>query len=144
MKSNDCGPRWLVLVSCFLCLGINEAAFIGAERCKLCHRSIYVSWKATAHARATESLNLERETPTCLPCHSTGPSALPGVQCESCHGAGGDYWPPEIMIDPAKVREAGLITANQGICRKCHGNGLPGHAEAFEMPGGNALAAATH
>ncbi|MGH9462771.1 MAG: multiheme c-type cytochrome [Vicinamibacteria bacterium] len=126
--------RWVILFGCFFSLGVGEVPFIGAERCQLCHRSIDALWKATPHGRATASLDEETETPSCLPCHTTGPANLPGVQCEACHGAGGNYWPAEIMIDAGKAREAGLVTPNEATCRRCHGSGLPGHADRFEMP----------
>ena len=109
---------------------------MGAERCRLCHRSIYDRWTATPHRLATAGLPPENETPSCLTCHATGPAALPGVQCESCHGAGGNYWPADVMIDPGKAREAGLVTPDEAICGRCHGNGPPGHATDFEMPRG--------
>ncbi len=144
MRSSDFRAGWLVSLCCFFCLGVNEVAFIGADRCQLCHRSIYTRWEATAHGRTTESLDIEIETPSCLPCHTTGPAALPGVQCEVCHGAGGNYWPAEIMIDAAKAREAGLVTPDEATCRRCHGRGLPGHADRFEMPRGTELPLTVH
>ena len=142
--SNAFTTRCLTLLLSFLGLGLNETAFIGAERCKLCHRSTYVSWRSTAHAQATASLGVESPSPSCLRCHTTGPAALPGVQCESCHGAGANYWPAEIMIDPDKVRDAGLVEPNERTCRVCHGSGLPGHSPAFEMPAPGQLSLATH
>ncbi len=142
--SNAFTTRCLIVVSSLLCLGVNETAFVGAERCKLCHRSTYVSWRATAHARATDSLGVESPSPSCLRCHTTGPAVFPGVQCESCHGAGGNYWLAEIMIDPDKVREAGLVDPTERTCRNCHGSGLPDHSPTFEMPPPWGGSAATH
>lgn len=142
--SNAFTTRCLVFLASFLFLGVNETAFIGAERCKLCHRPIYVSWRSTAHARATDSLGAESPSPSCLRCHTTGPAGFPGVQCESCHGAGGNYWPAEVMIDPVKVRDAGLIEPSERTCRACHGSALPGHARTFEMPEPGRLSFATH
>jgi hypothetical protein len=111
-----------------------EASFVGAERCRLCHRDIYLSWQKTAHRGATDRLTEAERAAGCVGCHSTGPQALRGVQCESCHGAGGNYWPAEIMIDPVKSREAGLIEPGETVCRTCHGGGPPGHRNDFAMP----------
>jgi hypothetical protein len=143
MSSHAFRARWVVLC-CVLSLGAGEVPFVGAERCQLCHRSTYERWKATPHSRATASLDVDNETPSCLPCHTTGPTHLPGVQCEACHGAGGNYWPAEIMIDAAKRREAGLATPDEATCRRCHGSGLPGHTAHFEMPSGAHLRATVH
>lgn len=112
----------------------SEAEFIGAERCKLCHRSVYQAWTTTAHRRSTERLRPEERSPECLRCHATGPEALPGVQCEACHGAGGNFWPPEVMMDPEKAREAGLMEPDESACRACHGRGFPNHSSRFTMP----------
>ena len=104
--------------------------FVGAERCKLCHRSIYESWLLTPHARAFERVEQQQ----CLSCHRTGNQDGPAVQCEACHGAGGDYWPAEVMIDPDKARMAGLVHPDEARCRSCHDNQQPGHRREFAMP----------
>lgn len=108
------------------------AKFVGAERCRLCHRDVYRSWLETPHAR-TETVSLGRGE--CARCHQTSEAlGFRGVQCEACHGAGGNYWPPEVMIDPEKAALAGLRTPTESVCRQCHpGNGPP-HEATFEMP----------
>ena len=128
------GLPWFVLLYAFGKEGTGESEFIGAERCKLCHRSVYQSWTATAHRGATELLSPDEVSPDCLRCHATGPESLSGVQCEACHGAGGDYWPPEVMVDPEKARQAGLVEPNESVCRSCHGSGYPEHPAEFSMP----------
>jgi hypothetical protein len=47
-----------------------------------------------------------------------------GVSCESCHGAGGDYYSKKTMtaitageIDGASV---GLVTPDESLCLQCH------------------------
>jgi len=115
-------------------LGGEGARFVGAENCKLCHRATYMAWVATPHAAATRVLAPEEHLPTCLRCHATGSGALTGVQCEACHGAGSDYWPAEIMMDPEKARAAGLSAPNEALCRSCHGSGLSRHRSTFSMP----------
>jgi hypothetical protein len=124
-------------------LETGEAAFVGAERCRLCHRSVYLSWEKTAHRRAADSLGEQQSSAICLRCHGTRP-ALPGVQCEACHGAGGNYWPAEVMMDPDKVRRAGLVEPSETVCRTCHGSSQPGHSATFVMPIGPELSLATH
>lgn len=105
------------------------AANVGAERCKLCHRDIYQSWAATPHARAAPDLE-ER----CLACHATELRKLPAVQCEACHGPGGDYAQPEVMIDPEKAAMAGLVRPSIVVCERCHENEEPGHRGRLTMP----------
>jgi hypothetical protein len=133
--------RFLVLVPLVMALASVEGALkspepdtLGAERCRLCHRSVYDAWSNTAHARATDSVVSEPRSRGCFDCHATGPQALQGVQCEACHGPGGNYWQPEVMMDPQKAKEAGLVEQTESVCRSCHGSGLPEHASSFTMP----------
>ncbi len=72
-----------------------------------------------------------QETFTCLGCHSSGAQAEAwekddtfrledGVQCESCHGPGSEYMDEEIMRDPERARQAGLIMPTPDTCMTCH------------------------
>lgn len=107
------------------------ASYVGGERCKLCHRSLYESWEATPHARsALPPGSSER----CLSCHATEARTLPVVQCEACHGPGSDYSAPEVMIDPDKAAMAGLVRPSIVVCERCHENEEPGHRGTFQMP----------
>ena len=108
----------------------NGASYVGAERCKLCHRSVYQSWAATPHANRAPSAFEER----CLLCHATGKERLPAVQCEACHGPGSDYSPPEVMIDPEKAAMAGLVRPTLVVCERCHENDEPGHRGSLMLP----------
>lgn len=114
--------------------GNDRDGYVGAERCKICHRPQYLSWAETAHRRATRRLAPEERTRECLRCHATGPEALPGVQCEACHGPGANYWPAEIMRDPQKARAAGLVPQKKTVCLQCHASDLPNHESTFSMP----------
>ncbi len=96
---------------------------IGAEACSRCHAEQYADWLTTPHARAFESLGpAEREDPACVGCHST--SARPaghGVQCESCHGPGADYYPDFVMRDSQLAKALGLRAGgDEATCRRCH------------------------
>ncbi len=77
-----------------------EHAAIGVAKCKMCHKVEFDSWSKTTHA-----------------------TAKPAVECETCHGNGGDYWKLPIMKDPAKAKAAGLIAKpEKASCTaaKCH------------------------
>ena len=80
----------------------------------------------------------------CLECHTTGAGELPGrfmesfdvvqgVQCESCHGAGSEYMPEAVMLDPVGVVEAGLQEVGRQTCARCHTPGIHGHEFDFGM-----------
>jgi hypothetical protein len=62
----------------------------------MCHRVQHQSWAASPHVAK-------------------------GVDCEACHGNGGDYWPAAVMRDRAKAEAAGLVTPTLASCKKCHG-----------------------
>lgn len=71
-------------------------AKVGPDKCKLCHRLQHQSWEASPHAAK-------------------------GLDCEGCHGNGGDYWPASVMRDRAKAVAAGLVLPDLASCRRCHG-----------------------
>jgi hypothetical protein len=63
----------------------------------------------------------------CLQCHATNhDAAMPGVQCEACHGPGSEYKSLSIMKDKEKAIAAGLVLPTQETCNKCH-NGESHH-----------------
>jgi len=111
------------------------AGYIGAERCKLCHRDVYESWRRTPHA-STQTVGVDADK-RCVACHTSDGARLSGVQCEACHGAGSDYWPAEVMIDPDKASMAGLVRPTEATCRRCHAaeDAEPDHLRDFVMPG---------
>lgn len=109
-----------------------------------------------------KGLGNPQEAPECLKCHVTGfmelegltlalkdgeatiggdnaahlgkkHDAKDGVGCESCHGAGGDYWKKKTMegiasgeIDGASV---GLLEPNEALCVGCHNEESPTYKE---------------
>lgn len=105
-----------------------KAKYVGNDgnppACRMCHSDIFTGWQKTAHARAFADLEAagKSKDPACLQCHATGYGQggyvdeattpnLKNVQCEACHGPGGDHNGDKSKIDgnpPAKV------------CAKCH------------------------
>ena len=116
------------MVVAILGLGVLAASaaptYIGAEKCKMCHKVQYDSWAQTKHAKATESAKASKEwkfEAACLTCHATNKDeAMAGVQCEACHGAGSDYKTLSVMKDLAKAKAAGLVVPTQETCNGCH------------------------
>jgi len=136
-----------------------EHMVIGAAKCKTCHKKPeageqYPLWEKSQHAQAYNTLASEKalevaksmgienpqEAEQCLSCHVTGHGVAAellgpkydktqGVSCESCHGAGGDYYKKKTMVaitsgevDGASV---GLITPDEKTCLGCHNDKSP-------------------
>lgn len=134
-----------------------DHAFIGAAKCKMCHNKAekgaqFDKWLAGPHAKAFEVLGTEKakalakekgiddpqKADACLKCHVTGHgaaaalltdkySAAEGVSCESCHGAGGDYWKIPVMKDQAASVAAGLVIPDEKTCVRCHNAESPSY-----------------
>jgi len=101
-----------------------DHAYVGGDKCKMCHKVQYASWETTTHAKATEKAKASTERAydaTCAKCHATnGDEAMPGVQCEACHGPGNDYRKMSVMKDQAAAIANGLIIPTQATCDGCH------------------------
>jgi hypothetical protein len=116
------------VVVAILGLGVMAASaaptYIGAEKCKMCHKIQYDSWAQTKHAKATEGAKNSKDPKfdaACLTCHATNKDeAMAGVQCEACHAAGSDYKTLSVMKDLAKAKAAGLVIPTQETCNGCH------------------------
>ena len=107
--------------------------YVGAKKCKICHKKdgVFPSWEETAHATAFDNLSEEDQAnEALLPFYTTGTDAkgnlLTGVQCEACHGPGADYKKKSIMQDLEKATAAGLIIPDEKTCLKCHNADAPG------------------
>lgn len=117
--------------------GPDQARYVGAEACGLCHAEPMAVWQKTDHAKAYATLqkgfkeyNLE-----CVGCHVTGygkaggstvthNADLQNVQCETCHGPGSRH-----IQNP---QDKSLITLKpdpQGCVEACH---HPPHVEGFD------------
>ncbi len=117
-----------------------DATYVGAAKCKMCHKDQYAKWEASKHAKAWDLLKADEQAKDCAGCHSTGPDKLPGVQCEACHGPGSGYKKPTIMskskykADAEAQRKlavgAGLTVApGEDVCTKCHNKKSPNFKE---------------
>jgi hypothetical protein len=136
-----------------------DHAFTGATKCKTCHNkpaegAQYDQWLSTKHAKAFEALATDaakaaakakgiddpQTADACLKCHVTGHGAAAallgekynkaeGVTCESCHGAGGDYYKMTVMKDIAagkvEMASVGMIKPTKETCVKCHNEESP-------------------
>jgi hypothetical protein len=136
-----------------------QRTFVGAGKCKTCHKKAedgdqFGKWAESAHANAYATLATDeakkiatdkglgnpQEAAECLSCHVTGYGVAAefhgskydmteGVSCESCHGAGGDYYKKSVMkaitageTDGATV---GLVTPDEKTCTGCHNDKSP-------------------
>jgi hypothetical protein len=101
-----------------------DHAYVGAAKCKMCHKVQYASWEETTHAKSTEHAKASTDpafTADCLKCHATNASEeLPGVQCEACHGPGADFKKMSIMKDRDAAIANGLVIPSQATCDGCH------------------------
>ncbi|HEY3216850.1 MAG TPA: multiheme c-type cytochrome [Candidatus Eisenbacteria bacterium] len=101
--------------------------YVGAARCSTCHRAEFAQWRTTPHASAFKTLlDVHRHyQPRCVACHVVGfgapggyrmgdPTfALANVQCEVCHGPGGNH-----ADDPRAGNIRRRVPAT--VCLECH------------------------
>lgn len=136
-----------------------QRTFEGVARCKTCHRKPeqgeqFRIWEESAHSEAYATLACEKakevaaemgiENPQqaeeCLTCHVTAHGVAEeylgrrydiadGVGCESCHGAGGDYYKKTTMeaiyAGELEGESVGLITPTEEVCVQCHNEESP-------------------
>lgn len=150
---------FLFMVGMLGVAAISESAdYVGVKKCKACHIKQYKSWNETSMANSFENLKAGVKAEAkkkagldpdkdytadagCLRCHTTGykkPGGfttieetpnLAGVQCESCHGPGGDF--RKVMKDKkfklADATAAGLLLPDEknNNCMECHGSDSP-------------------
>lgn len=148
----------LMVISVFVIVA-DAAEYVGAKKCKACHMKQYKAWQKTNMANSFENLKPGIKTEEkkkagldpdkdytndkdCLRCHTTGygkpggftsleeTPTLINVQCESCHGPGGDFrkiMKKDKKFKLADVKAAGLILPNEteNNCLECHGGDSP-------------------
>jgi Cytochrome c554 and c-prime len=136
-------------------------AYVGAAVCGMCHHTEKQGkqldiWKASAHAKAYETLKTAEadsiakakglttkavESEACLKCHVSGYNVdaslkgdkfkmEDGVQCETCHGPGGDYKTLKVMKSKDDAIANGLLFYNTeadrvALCKDCHNSESP-------------------
>lgn len=121
---------WQFPVVLALCASGAAAAydFLGSESCQSCHPEAYAAWRASAHARAKETLTTpQQKDARCLSCHSPNEAdqRVAGVSCEACHGGGQYYSARYVMKDPELARLVGLVDPSEKSCRTCHDASSP-------------------
>ena len=133
--------------------------YIGATKCRTCHKKPevgeqFVLWEKSKHAQAYAALASDKakeiaaakgidnaqEADECLKCHVTGHGAAAellgtkydkteGVTCESCHGAGGDYYKKKTMVaimsGEIEGASLGLTIPDEKNCVTCHNEESP-------------------
>jgi Cytochrome c554 and c-prime len=136
-----------------------EHMYVGVAKCATCHKTAaqgeqLAKWQTTDHAKAyatlagakakelakAKGIDDPQKAPECLKCHVTGYGADPkllgekylasdGVGCESCHGAGGDYYKKTtmeaIMAGTTDAASVGLVKPDKAACEKCHNKESP-------------------
>lgn len=119
-------PNWLGMVKSpavwnSAAVQANAApVYISSQACAQCHVDQYIKWSNSKHARATDSLMLDKDEfdANCLSCHATGGRGeelpkLVSIQCEQCHGPGSQH-----ALKPAKG--FGKIGDLKSTCLNCH------------------------
>ena len=112
-------------------------AWVGMKKCKKCHIKQYKTWADTKHAKAFEVLKEKyQKDAECLKCHTTGMGQggfvsaeetpqFEGVQCEQCHGPGGDHIPLMTKLKKDKTPKDQYpkdkhINRTPSGCTRCH------------------------
>jgi hypothetical protein len=116
----------ITLVAAFFTIAAagGDHSYIGAAKCKMCHKTQFSSWENTVHAKATDDAKASTErtfSAECLQCHATNADeTMAGVQCEMCHGPGSDYKKMSVMKNRDEAVAAGLVIPTQETCNRCH------------------------
>jgi hypothetical protein len=117
----------------------DDSPYVGADACKSCHEDTHAAWAKTKHANAIMRLSpADKQSGKCIQCHVTGsPEQIaaekdmpshPGVQCESCHGAGRPHVDAANAGDATKARM--VKSPGEKACTPCHNETGP-HFKGF-------------
>ncbi len=129
---------------------VKTHAFIGVKKCMMCHKgetkgNVYEKWADSKHAKAFQTLVDKKDgsekNAECLACHTTGygkggyvagaenAAEFQGVQCEMCHGAGGDFKLTHSK-DPTGAAALGFVAKpDEKTCKQCHNEKNPNFAK---------------
>jgi hypothetical protein len=101
--------------------GADEGAYIGANKCRMCHMPQYKAWSGTRHAHAMAALAGESEAQkamaAALQIEILG-SAKQTDACVACHVTG--FRKPGGYPQPDEAKNAALAQVG---CEACHGPG---------------------
>lgn len=141
--------------------------YVGAEKCKDCHKLVYESWNKTKHASAYSAMEhaynmlietgrgtaswieIGRSKEWCEQCHTTGRQngkyVLKNVQCERCHLAGKEH------VEAGGGKATQEVNWKAELCSQCHGGSQhpqyddwkqSAHSESLTAAGGAVAKAA--
>jgi hypothetical protein len=143
----------------FMTLFSQEFTYVGAAKCKICHRSDtqgkqFPIWEESRHSQSYASLSSPEaagkakemgvtnpsESPQCLKCHAPLFEKAPelkaeGVTCELCHGPGSEYKKLSVMKSREESVQKGLLiyeteNAIKTQCLTCHAKA---HGKSFDF-----------
>ncbi len=110
---------------------VNKYVGDNARKCALCHKEQVKAWKTWPMATAWDDLNAEEQKKEeCIKCHVTGygepggfvsfekTPKLINVQCEVCHGPGGDHM--KVKITDIEGKMATVTKPTEETCKGCH------------------------
>lgn len=141
---------FIIIISLFA----QEFTYVGANKCKICHKSEsrgkqFLIWEESEHSKSFKALTQEEvkanvpnapENPECLKCHSpffekASDLKEEGITCEVCHGPGSAYKKLSIMKNREESVKNGLIAyesleAIKNMCLTCHENA---HGQSFDF-----------
>lgn len=132
-----------------LMLKSQEFTYIGAGKCKICHKTEkqgkqFLIWEESKHSKSFAALSSSEaparaqemgvenptESPKCLKCHAPFFEKAPefkeeGVSCEVCHGPGSAYKKLKVMKSREESVKNGLTVYDtpelrEGWCSTCH------------------------
>jgi len=146
-----------ILIACVLIISLfsQEFTYVGAGKCKICHKSEkrgkqFPIWEESTHSKSFAALSspdaaskaqeagVENpvDSPKCLQCHApffekAAEFKEEGVTCEVCHGPGSAYKKLKIMKSREESVKNGLVVydsteAIKTHCLTCHENSHKG------------------
>lgn len=112
-------------------LAFPEGDHVGAEACVSCHAEQHAQWKDSPHGQAMARLERKQAKKTdCVRCHATAKASGPppksvegylgAVECESCHGPGGEHVEAPTSSNILGLGESCPECVIEAVCTSCH------------------------